>query len=316
MHMFIQLLAALALLPLLGCSTTGAGNEALAKQLRLSGKEFGFTKHRGLVYTVQKGRRRRLDLCLPNIPGPHPVALVIHGGAWRSGSRSMLDGRVLMEALALEGIAAASMSYRLAPRYPHPAQIEDCRLALAFLHAEAALYDLDPDRVCAIGASSGGHLAGLLGTMGDASSQRPDCVVAICAPMNLVPTAGETPTQVQIESVATFLGIEKGIGLAEALRLLQERGRAASPLEYVSQDDPPMLLIQGELDPFVPKSQATAMSAALAENGVRHDIYEVKGGSHGEFLLSHPKDWLLTPPGFWLRIRRFLRQCMLGVSPA
>ncbi len=316
MRMLIRLLAVLALLPLLGCSTTEAGSDASAKQLRLSGKEFGFTKHRGLVYTVHKGRKMRLDLCLPDIPGPHPVALVIHGGAWRSGSRSMLDGRVLMEALAREGIAAASMSYRLAPRYPHPAQIEDCRLALAFLHAEAALYDLDPDRVCAIGASSGGHLAGLLGTMGDASSLRPDCVVAICAPMNLVPAAGETPTQVQIESVATFLGIEKVTDLAEALRLLQERGRAASPLEYVSQDDPPMLLIHGELDPVVPESQARVMSETLAEHGVRHVVYEVKGGSHGEFLFSHPKDWLELPPGFWLRIRRFLRQHMLGVSPA
>lgn len=67
--------------------------------------------------------------------------------------------------LVARGTLVAAIDYRLAPEYKFPAQIEDVMCAVRFLRAHAADYNLDPDRIGAIGGSAGGHLVALLGTV-------------------------------------------------------------------------------------------------------------------------------------------------------
>ncbi|MDQ2805992.1 MAG: alpha/beta hydrolase [Chloroflexota bacterium] len=110
----------------------------------------------------------KLDLYLPQpLEGrPAPVAVYLHGGGWQDGDKTWI-GRILpATALTTRGYAVAAVDYRLAPRYPWPAPINDAKCALRFLRSHAAQYQIDPDHIGVWGDSAGGHLAALLGLAG------------------------------------------------------------------------------------------------------------------------------------------------------
>jgi acetyl esterase/lipase len=131
------------------------------------------TVERNVLYDTIDGQKLYLDVARPKDGGPHPCVVVFHGGAWRGGSRRDIsvgdkdkDGKVgpsILEDVAARGYVAVAPSYRLAPKFLFPAQIQDARAAVRFLRANAKAYGIDPDRVAAAGFSAGGHLALLLG---------------------------------------------------------------------------------------------------------------------------------------------------------
>jgi len=171
----------------------------------------------------------------------------------------------------------ASNELRLSGEAPFPAQIEDCKAAVRWLRANAAKYNLDADRIGAGGHSGGGHLSALLGTSGGVQelegsgdnmsySSRVQAVCDVSGPSDLLrlyhdasdPSTGTRPKA--ISYIDAFLG-----GPAE-----QNKTKAivASPITYVSKDDPPFLIIHGEMDFTVPASQGELLAAALKAAGV------------------------------------------------
>src|SRR5476649_877934 len=95
--------------------------------------------------------------------GPLAAVIYIHGGGWIAGSQKQAP---ILE-LAKNGFFAASIEYRLSNVAKWPAQIQDCKLAVRWLRANAAQYHVDPNRIGVWGASAGGHLVTCLGTMAD-----------------------------------------------------------------------------------------------------------------------------------------------------
>src|SRR5262245_56024936 len=98
---------------------------------------------KGIPYTTVGGETLKLDLAVPKTPGPHPVVVCLHGGAWMYGDRSELsrvpldpylnkisNGMSMIEALAARGFAAATVSYRTVPKCCFPAPLEDCKTAV------------------------------------------------------------------------------------------------------------------------------------------------------------------------------------------
>src|SRR5262249_28984454 len=110
----------------------------------------------------------------PPASAPRAAVLVIHGGGWREPlTRTSIFGygQRLVEA----GYVAFNMDYRLVPNggeFPHP--VQDCFCALSFIRAHAADYDIDPDRIAALGYSAGGHLVSMLGVAADDPGVAPD----------------------------------------------------------------------------------------------------------------------------------------------
>jgi acetyl esterase/lipase len=104
--------------------------------------------------------KHKLDLYLPKGRKNFPVLLFVHGGSWRTGDRSLY--RALGVHLAHQGIGVAIPSYRLMPRNPHPAQIEDVAAAFAWVYRNAASYGGDLKHLYISGHSAGGHLVALL----------------------------------------------------------------------------------------------------------------------------------------------------------
>ncbi len=110
--------------------------------------------------------KHRLDLYVPPGPGPHPVLVFVHGGGWRFGDRQqILSSYVkLGRRLAANGVMGVVISYRLSPRFKHPAQIRDVARAIGWTLSRAADFGGDPNRVYVMGHSAGAQLVALAAT--------------------------------------------------------------------------------------------------------------------------------------------------------
>jgi acetyl esterase/lipase len=120
----------------------------------------GVIAHENLTYAYA-GRPLSLDLYQPATPGPHPALLIVHGGGWQSGDRTM--ERPMAKRLSAMGYVAATVTYRLGPEGRFPNALFDVKAAVRFLRGSAARYGVDAAHIGAVGASAGGQLVALLG---------------------------------------------------------------------------------------------------------------------------------------------------------
>ncbi|NNJ27271.1 alpha/beta hydrolase [Alienimonas chondri] len=251
----------------------------------------GIVAHRDLAYVEDGHERQKLDLYLPEraddsseAAAPLPVIVWVHGGGWEGGNKAWCPP--VSAGFVGRGYAAVSIGYRLTDAAPFPAQIEDCRAALRWLRAHADEYGLDKNRIGAWGASAGGHLVALLGTAGDETSfdvgeHRDESarVQAVCdyfGPTDFAAFAaapGYEAVSGPTGPVAKLLG--------GPLSERTEVAAKASPVEFVSPDDPPFLMLHGTEDPLVPLSQSERLYAALQQAGVPTTLIVFPGIGHG-----------------------------------
>ncbi len=114
--------------------------------------------------------RRRLGAsgqpCLSRRAGSRLAIVSVHGGRWRAGNRTDASS-IKVTPWAEFGFFAMSVDYRLVGGSPAPAPYVDLRCAIRWVHAHAADYGIDPERVYLIGQSAGGHMVALAATLGD-----------------------------------------------------------------------------------------------------------------------------------------------------
>jgi acetyl esterase/lipase len=257
------------------------------------------------------------DVYRPDVAESRPAVMVLHGGGWVSGHRAAGDASTVARRLAEAGYVAVSAGYRLAPKATWPAQLDDVRLAMRTLRANAGRFRVDPSRIASFGTSAGGHLAAFLCVADDAAdpsaedpiarmSSKAACAVAYCAPMDLADEAGGT-TPAGLRTVVNLLSGSAFIRDAETLEKARPLAVRASPATYVDPSDGPLLLVYGEFDPIVPPSQALRMRERCVKAGVPCVLHEVRKGGHGEFVFQ-----LRSPEGaaksdVWARTLAFLR---------
>lgn len=202
--------------------------------------------------------------------GPFSAVLIVHGGGWQSRSPEDMDG--IAEYLAERGLVTVNVAYRFAPDYPFPAQLRDVQQAMRWIHANAERLNIDPERIGALGYSSGAHLVSLMamvagqgGELDGGSETRPDAVVA-----------GGTPSDLRKwedgRLVEDFLGGTR----AE----VPEAYEVASPVVHVHPDAPPVFLFHGGMDMLVDMDHATDFHAALQEAGVDTELYRQRLRGH------------------------------------
>lgn len=240
----------------------------------------GARKLADLEYSRAAGRPLRLDLYLPEqATNPLPVLVWIHGGAWKSGSKNWCP----IAPLVTNGIAIASIEYRLSSEAKFPAQIMDCRAAIRWLRAQATAHQLDPERIGVFGASAGGHLAALLGTATGVrewdvgphldQSSRVRCVVAFYPPTDLDELTGSWFwRRVPFSDVGRLIG--------GAVQDNRDRVATANPANYVSRQTPPFFMLHGDRDRLVPLRQSELLQAALKRVGVPVHLEIVRGKGH------------------------------------
>lgn len=246
--------------------------------------------HLDQPYAGNSNPKQMVDLYLPqkrNSDKPLPVVAFIHGGGWIHGDRiGTASGAIT---LARSGdYAAVGVGYRLTNEAHWPEQIYDCKAAIRWIRGHAKEYNLDGDHIAVWGSSAGGHLSSLLGTSGDVKelegsegsfttqSSRVACVVNLCGPEDFTKALmfdKDGKPVVKDEAVTGLLGGTYEEKHAEAV--------AASPLTYVTKDDPPFLNAQGTEDKRVAYANAEWIHAALNKAGVPSLLIPITNGGHG-----------------------------------
>jgi acetyl esterase/lipase len=234
-----------------------------------------------VIYGKGGGEDLKLDIARPKDAASKnlPCVVFIHGGAWRAGTRAAHHDDI--RRLAGLGFVAATVDYRLAPKHPFPAQVQDVKCAIRFLRAHAKQYALDPDRIAIWGISAGGHLALMLGVTqkvdgleGDGGwPEQSSAVQAVIAYYPRTDLTAEGFSETVQKDHVTFLG--------GSLAEVPEQYRKASPLTYVTPGDAPTLILQGTKDPRVPLIQTTRMIEALTKAGVSGHAELIFGAAHG-----------------------------------
>jgi len=234
------------------------------------------------------GKPLLLDLRIPDEPGLHPVILYLHSGAWITGDRT--GGPAIRQ--ASRGYAVASIDYRLAPQYTWPAQLEDCKAAVRWLRANAERYHLDPDRIGVFGTSSGGHLAAMLGTTNDRPefdglylgnpqfSSKVKMVVDLYGPTDLLRIEEQKLPCILLDGNASYMPPSLLMGCP--IQQCREKTATASPLTYVSHDDVPFFIMQGQADCLVPWQQSQMLDDALRAAGVPSTLYLLPTAGHAD----------------------------------
>jgi acetyl esterase/lipase len=239
---------------------------------------------RDLPYVENGRERQKLDLYLPPTGSGWPLVVMIHGGAFRMGSKDGEPAAVFVQ----RGYAVAAINYRLSQHAIFPAQIEDCKAAVRWLRAHAAAYGYDPARIAAFGQSAGGHLAAMLGTTGDVKafdagahldvSSRVQAVADFFGPTDFL--------QMDAHRVSAQADVHEAPDSPESqlvggpIRDNPEQVARANPVTYVTPDDPPFLIVHGDADMLVPHHQSELLAAALRKAGVRSKFVTVPGGPH------------------------------------
>lgn len=204
---------------------------------------------------------------------PFPLAVYVHGGGWVTGDKGDLPN--YREALLSKGVAVAALNYSLADDAIFPQNITDLKCAVRYLRAHAEEYHIDPDRIGGYGGSAGGHLINLLGTTGDIhtwdTEEYAEYSSALSAVVDLY-----GPTDLTVE----FSGNSPELLLQAFGDNSYDQAEEQSPVNYVSSDDPPFLIIHGEEDPVVPIAQSETFYQLLQDKGVEATLIPVANAGH------------------------------------
>ncbi len=214
----------------------------------------------------------RMDAHIPEGPGPFPAAIIVHGGGWFSGD-SRHNVQPLFEPLADAGFAWFSINYRLTNDISMFGQaVDDVEAAANFIYDHASGYRIDRDRMALIGESAGAQLASMAALRGKLKANI-RAVVAFYGPADLVmlaKTSKQIPESVRKSVEGTPFEAMVLAGLAQL-----------SPINHVSRNMPPFLLIHGTDDGMVPFEQSKNFCDRIHQAGASCELYPVKGGDHG-----------------------------------
>jgi len=247
------------------------------------------------VAYLPTNRAELADLYFP-IPRPGdarlPAVIVMHGGGFNDGDKARPREISFATNLAANGYVAMSINYRLRKRqgevtWPQP--VLDAKAAVRWLRKNADVLGIDPERIGAMGGSAGGNLSAMLALTGPGDgfderepygefSSRVSCGVDFYGAVKLM----------EYHDMKMFARTRK-----EAPELYEK----ASPVNYASAGDAPMLIVHGTRDETVPLAQSEALAEALQNAGVEHELVVVPDAPH---------TFDLTPP------QRDLRPVVLG----
>lgn len=261
------------------------------------------TVHEGVTYAEREAGEMKLDLYVPEIETLPPLVVYVHGGGWIFETRANCPD---LERYAAEwGYAIASVSYRLAPvpddvetdfqpdpsnptpKGVFPDQLCDVKAAIRWLRANAERYGFDAERVATWGASAGGHLAALAGTVEDVTDLAGEAYPEEDLTKTVAPEqSGAVDAVVDWYGISDLLELPAGPDSPESLLLggpvadRQARARAASPRTHVTAESPPFLLVHGRADETVPVEQSRLLYDALTDAGVEATLYELRDLGH------------------------------------
>lgn len=223
-------------------------------------------------------------------PNPKsPLVVYIHGGGWGGGDKYKVlrpDILGVVRALVQQGVACASVEYRLADGKPTTAleALADCKDAVRYLRLNASKYGIDRERVGTFGSSAGGHLT-LVTALGDDRDYPCDRA--------LDGGAGQVRCVAAYYPLVSFVdrAVMQGSNFERPQRLvpllggtLEEKRDLAlqlSPIELLRSDSPAIFVAHGDHDRVLSYVNATTLRDAAQAKGIPIECVISKGADHG-----------------------------------
>lgn len=245
--------------------------------------------YRNQIYATINNRYLHVDIILPlkNKKKKHPVVLLIHGGGWRSGNKTM-EWPMAFE-LARRGYAAVCVEYRLSPEAVYPAGVMDVQTAIRWVKNNSRKYGFDKNKIALMGNSAGGQIASLLGAInhnhstftGPLYRNRSNKVQAVVNLDGILafihPESGEGQDRPGRPSAAT-LWFGKPVEKDSVSRI------EASALTHVNSKTAPMLFINSSIPRF--HSGRDDMIQKMSTFGIKTKVYTHDNTMHTFWLFN------------------------------
>ncbi|MDN3668915.1 alpha/beta hydrolase [Echinicola jeungdonensis] len=259
----------------------------------------GVREDRDVVYTVLKDtpygdRPLHLDIFYPESSQNLPVILLIHGGGWRSGDKSLQVP--MAKKLAKKGFVTICVEYQLSLEAKYPAAVHNIKSAIRWTRAHADQYGINPDRIAISGCSAGGQLASLVGLTNNVDKME-----------------GKQGWEEYSSEVQAIMDIDGAINFLAPLSLKSPRSpdspdafwlggtftqvpaiwKEASPGYWVDENSVPTLFVNSGFPRF--HAGQAEMVEMLEDYGIYHEVYEFDVKMH-PFWLFEP--WVDTTVGY------------------
>ncbi len=262
-------------------------------------------KVENIVYGMVSGTALLMDAYLP-IKSNHKAVIFIPGSAWGFPYPTNYDQPPLKEdikfdssyygewekSLVQNGYAVFVINHRFCPKFQFQDIIEDCRRAVRYVRYNATEFSIDPLFIGAMGHSSGGNLASILGVSDstyysnrsaiDSVSSKVQAVVTLAAPFNLAdinkPEDSTLDNNYMLSAINAYMG-----GLPTMKRgdfVLSGKYISASPYALVTKDDAPTLIYYSDNDPVIATRQAKNMYNELVQHNVPAKIVMSHNAGH------------------------------------
>ena len=260
-----------------------------------------------VVYGNKDGLGLTLDVLTPDSGAKGIGVIIVSSGSFKSAKSNVLadeqkrrDREHWIQGLLSGGYTVFVVRHGSAPRYFVPEMIEDIRRSVRFVRANAARFQIDPNRLVITSGSSGGNLALMVGlTPDDGVADSPDpvqressrvqAVVAWFPPTDLInwgmPEGYKTLDKLRPGLLKSFFG---------EITDLEKQLKSISPIEQVTADDPPLLLIHGDRDLTVPVQQSRIMKDKYEQAGLKVELIVHPGGGHTTWpgiINEYPAVW-------------------------
>jgi acetyl esterase/lipase len=265
----------------------------------LAADELNFTHKEDVVYGRKHGTALTLDVFAPKQNATRVGIILVVSGGWFSAHEAINPS--FFKPLLDRGYTVFAVVHGSQPKYTIPEILQDMHRAVRFIRAHAREYGIDPDHIGICGASAGGHLSLMQGTAGDKGnpdakdpidkiSSRVQAVACFFPPTDFLnygkPGENALGRGVLKDFKAPFDFHEfdakehRFVPITDEEKILAI-GRDISPVNHVSSDDPPTLIIHGDADKLVPIQQAELIVAKLKAAGVEAKLTVKPGASHG-----------------------------------
>jgi acetyl esterase/lipase len=258
-----------------------------------------FARTEDVIYGRKFGTALTLDVFRPKRDASGLGVIFVVSGGWISNHDRI--PLAFVTPLVERGYTVFAVVHGSQPKFTIPEILQDMNRAVRFVRAHAGEYGIDPDRIGIYGGSAGGHLSLMQGTAGgpgdpkaqdpvDRVSSRVQAVACFFPPTDFL-NYGK-PGEIALgngvlENFAAPFDFHvldpkrrKFVPVDDPDQILK-LGREISPINHVSPDDPPALIIHGDADRLVPIQQAEVIVERLKAAGIDTKLVVKPGAAHG-----------------------------------
>jgi acetyl esterase/lipase len=256
-----------------------------------------------IVYGQKDGMGLTMDVLIPETKPKNIGVIFIVSGSWKSSKSATLEEEEKerkqhwAQGLLNGGYTLFLVRHGSAPRFFIPEMIPEIRRAIRFIRYHAKDYGVDPNRIGISGASSGGHLALMAALTADDGkadakdpvervSSRAQAIVAWFSPSDLINYGSEGGYK-NLEKLRPTV-FQEAFG---KITDLESQLKSISPINFVTRDAPPLLMIHGDADRLCPVQQSQVLKAKYEETKRPVKLTVVAGAPH-KYWLGIEKNYL------------------------